>query len=347
MYFNKIYHINYIKIIQSIMNIEEILKSRIASTSAGYSNVVNGIPPCQNIMFPNPYSFFSPSSQPSLQHPYQYQPMIHIPTRTTEVTIGEVEASVDMLRAQLTELSKRMESMESKFSEFKSFVSNDICLLKNTLSEHSTELLNIRDVAENAYGHANKMNDLVVQQNCCIDEMANATSRTIHLCRKHLQLQRKVSLKSNVANVQMGIIRRRVSKIEEFTNDFYEQFESFKGVKDIITVLSDHINECDRDISSFIVKKNEEIIKNDYDDNNIDTGDTNTNLLNIYFSNYDDDDNDNINDYVNNYTTNNTNKNNDENGHEGHQAKNEDCDKYCESNLAIEQGYEDDDFEKL
>jgi archaellum component FlaC len=281
-------------------------------------NMVNGTPPCQNIMFPNPYPFFPPSSHPSLQHPYHYQPLIHVPTRTNAATIGEVGASVDMMRAQLTELSKRMDAMESNFSEFKNSVSNDMFLLKNTLSEHSTELLNVRDVAENAYGHASKMNDLVIQQNCCIGEMADATSRTIHLCRKHLQVQKKVAFKSNVINVQLGIIRRRVSKIEEFTNDFYEQFESFKGVKDIITDLSDHINECDRDISSFIVKKNEEINKNYYDDSN---SIVDTNLLNIYFSNYDDDDN------VNNYST---NKTNDENGLVGK-----------------EEMYEDDDFEKL
>ena len=234
-------------------------------------------------MFPNPFQFFPSSSQPSLQHPYHYQPLIHVPTRTSAVTIGEVGASVDMLRAQLTELSKRMDAMESNFSEFKNSVSNDIYLLKNTLSEHSTELLNIRDVAENAYGNAIKMNDLVVQQNYCIDEIADATSRTIHLCRKHLQLQKNVSFKSNVVNAQLGIIRRRVSKIEEFTNDFFEQFESFKSVKDIVTGLSDHINECDRDISLIVTTKY---------NNSSDSDKDNEGILNDYFSKYDETDDD-------------------------------------------------------
>lgn len=60
----------------------------------------------------------------------------------------------------------------------------------------------------------------------------------------------------------MSIIRRRLSRVEDFTNEFYEQFENFKTVKDIITGLSDHLNECDQDISSFVVKRNEKLESN-------------------------------------------------------------------------------------
>jgi hypothetical protein len=270
--------------------------------SESNTNIVNGTPPCQNIMFPNPYQFFPSSSHP-LQHPYHYQPLVHVPTRTSLVTLGEMGASVDMLRAQLTELSRRMESMESKVSQFEKLVSNDIILLKNTLSDHSTELLNVRDVAENAYDDANKMNDLVVEQNYCIDEMADAISRTIHLCRKQLQVQKKVSFESSVSSAQLGIIRRRVSKIEEFTNDFFEQFESFKSVKDIITGLSDHINECDRDISFIVTTKYNKENKDSSGGDEDDEGDIiqpiqcsttpcihtlGNGFLNDYFSKYDD-----------------------------------------------------------
>lgn len=237
-------------------------------------NMVNGTPPCQNIMFPNPYPFFPSSSHP-LQHPYHYQPLVHVPTRTSLVTLGEMGASVDMLRAQLTELSRRMESMESKVSQFEKMVSDDIFLLKNTLSEHSAELLNVRDVAENAYDNANKTSEIIVQQNDSIDEMADVISRTIHICRRQIQVHKQTSFKSTVANAQLGIICRRVSKIEEFTNDFFEQFESFKGVKDIISGLSDHIDECDRDISSFILKRNEKLEYGNGNDCNTDANKNN------------------------------------------------------------------------
>jgi len=282
------------------MNIKENFNSKIASTSIDDSNMVNGTPPCQNIMFPNPYPFFPSSSHP-LQHPYHYQPLVHVPTRTSSITLGEMGASVDMLRAQLTELSTRMESMESKVSQFEKLVSNDIILLKNTLSEHSAELLNVRDVAENACENSNKINESIVEQNHCIDEMADAISRTIHLCRKQLQVHKQTSFKSTVANAQLGIIRRRVSKIEEFTNDFFEQFESFKSVKDIITDLSDHINECDRDISFIVTMKYNKENKDGSGDED-DEGDIiqpiqcsapcihtlDDGFLNDYFSKYDD-----------------------------------------------------------
>lgn len=218
------------------------------------SSMVNGTPPCQNIMFPNPFHFF-PSSSP--QHPYQYQPLIHLPTtKQKSTTLGEMGASVDMLRAQVLELSKRMEMMESKFSHFEKIVSDDIFLLKNTLSEHSAELLNVRYVAEYACDHSNKTSELTTQQKLCTDELVDAVSRTIHLCRKQMQVQKQSSFKSTVVNAQLGIVRRRLSKIEDFTNEFYEEFESFKSVKEIITGISDHIDECDRDISMISKNKN-------------------------------------------------------------------------------------------
>ena len=238
------------------MNIEDIFKSRIASTSTtkSNSNMVNGTPPCQNIMFPNPFQFFPSSSQPSLQHPYQYQPTIHVPTRTTVVTIGEVGASVDMMRAQLTELSRRMDAMESKFSEFKHSVSNDIYLLKSTLSEHATELLNARDCVEDTRTHVKKTKELIERQDNCVDNLADAVRRQSNRLHKKHHQQKKIV----ASNVDLGIIRRRLSRVEDFTGEFYEHFESFKSVKDIITGLSDHINECDQDISSFM-KRNEKI----------------------------------------------------------------------------------------
>jgi hypothetical protein len=87
----------------------------------------------------------------------------------------------------------------------------------------------------------------------------------------------------------LGIIRRRLSRVEDFTGEFYEHFESFKSVKDIFSSLSDHINECDRDISSFVIRKrdNLEFQSNDGDGENI-----NNNLetnLETYFSNYEED----------------------------------------------------------
>jgi hypothetical protein len=213
-------------------------------------------PPCQNIMFPIPDQ--SPLYNYYYYNDNYYQPIINIPTRSTTATLGEVGASVELVRAQLTELSKRMESIEYRFSEFEKCISSDISLLKNTMSEHATELLKLGDKGDKA--------------------------------------------------IELGMIRRRLSKVEDFTSEFYEQFENFKGVKDIISKLSDHLGECDQSISSMIIKKNiENKIGNNYDHDDDDerNGDENvitTSILqqsclrststvvdlNIYFSEYDD-----------------------------------------------------------
>ena len=243
------------------MNIEEIFNSRMASTSTTSTSNSNMVPPCQNTMFPNP-------------HQYQYQPLIHVPTRTNTVTLGEMGASVDMLRAQLTELSKRMETMESRFSKFESSVSNDMVLLKSTLSEHATELLHIRDIAENTHAHVKKTNELLEEQDFSIDRLAD--------------IIRQTGMKTVASNIDLGTIRRRLSRVEDFTGEFYEQFESFKGIKDIFSSLSDHIDECDQDISSFVMRKSDNIEFQSNDDgeninNNLETN------LETYFSNYEED----------------------------------------------------------
>ena len=244
------------------MNIEDIFNSRMAPTSPCHSSVENRMPPpCQNTMFPNP-------------HHYQYQPLIHVPTRTNTATLGELGASVDMLRAQLMEFSKRMETMESRFSKFESSVSNDIFLLKSTLSEHETELLHIIDTSEHTHAHVKKTNELIEEQDFWIDRLAD--------------IIRQTGMKTVASNIDLGIIRRRLSKIENFTDEFYEQFESFKSIKDIFSSLSDHLDECDQDISSFVMRKSDNLeFQSNDDGENI-----NTNLetnLETYFSNYEED----------------------------------------------------------
>jgi hypothetical protein len=280
----------------------------------------SGTPPCQNIMFPAPPSFYnnlnyssskggrappltpyivSKGSEGAACPQYQYQPMINIPTRTSTATLGEVGASVELVRAHVLELSKRMESIEYKFSAFEKRASSDISLLKNTLLEHSTELLKMGDSVDNTLAHVKSTNALIERQDACIDKLADALYEHDRIYNKRRQQQQN----GLATNIDLGMIRRRLSKVEEFTGEFYEQFENFKSVKDIISSLSDHVTECDRDIS-LMVTKNVEIIESHYENNNDNDIVAASTLqhavvsdLDNYFSNYDDneDDHDNIN----------------------------------------------------
>jgi hypothetical protein len=317
------------------MNIEEILKS-------SHSSLVNGTPPCQNIMFPSPRLFISPfqkqqEEQWQQQNPYRHQPLIHIPTKSSTTTLGEVGASVDMLRAQLTELSKRMDAVEYNLSEFKNSVSNDIYLLKSTLSEHATELLNVRECVEDTRAHVEKTKELIERQDICVDNLADAVRQSNCLYKKQRHQKKIVA-----SNVDLGMVRRRLSKVEDFTNEFYEQFESFKSVKEIIADLSDHVNECDQDISSFVVKRNQKV--------HCHVNENDVSNLNDYFSNYNsdhDDSNSNIDVDANN--NNNKNSRNSVNYEitslksNEYNSKNEEQEEKQEQEFVIE----DDDFEKL
>ena len=177
-------------------------------------------------------------------------------------------ASIDMFRAQVAELSRRMETMESKFSKLEKSVSNDIFLLKSTLSEHATELLNSRDIVEDTHTHVIKTNNLIEQQDVCINRLADIVSRS--------------GMKTVASKIDLGIIRRRISRVEDFTGEFYEQFESFKSIKDIFSSLSEHIDECDRDISMMITKDTPMFESSDMNDdtNNDDTNNDDMNESN-------------------------------------------------------------------
>lgn len=247
----------------------------------------SGTPSCQNIMFP-PLSLYNYNYN---EHSYnQYQPIINIPIRTSTATLGEVGASVELVRAHVSELSKRMESIEYKFSEFEKRASSDISLLKNTLLEHSTEILKMGDSVDRTLAHVKSTNALIERQDACIDKLADALYEHDRLYKKRRQQQQQNGV---ATNVDLGMIRRRLSKVEEFTGEFYEQFENFKSVKDIISDLSDHINECDRDISTIVKTNIESHHENDGDNDNIISSAlpyTYTMIdLDNYFSKYDDD----------------------------------------------------------
>jgi hypothetical protein len=282
----------------------------------------SGTPPCQNIMFPAPPSFynnFNDSSSKGSTPPltpyiiskgsegaacpqYQYQPIINIPTRTSMATLGEVGASVELIKAHVLELSKRMESIEYKFSEFEKRASSDISLLKNTLLEHSAELLKMGDSVDNTLAHVKSTNALIERQDACIDKLTDAFHEHNRVYINIKRQQQQIVIKKIETNINLGMIRRRLSKVEEFTGEFYEQFESFKSVKDIISSLSDHVTECDRDIST-IVKTNIETIEGHYENNNDIVASTLQHAvvsdLDNYFSNYDDNMDDNADDNQN------------------------------------------------
>ena len=280
----------------------------------------SGTPPCQNIMFPAPPSFYnnfndrggttpltpyiiSKGSEGTACPQYQYQPIINIPTRTSMATLGEVGASVELVKAHVLELSKRMESIEYKFSEFEKRASSDISLLKNTLLEHSAELLKMGDSVDNTLAHVKNTNALIERQDACIDKLTDAFHEHNRVYIKRRQQEQNV-IKKIETNINLGMIRRRLSKVEEFTGEFYEQFESFKSVKDIISSLSDHVTECDRDIS-LMVTKNIETIEGCYENNNDNDIVASTlqhavvSDLDNYFSNYDDNMDDNADDNQN------------------------------------------------
>ena len=139
---------------------------------------------------------------------------------------------------------------------------------------------------------------------------------------------------------EIGILRRRISKVEDFNNEFAECFETPPNLKDIVTRMSGQVEECDRTLSymvkyDFNQKSTYDILnysnfcegyQEQYNGN--DTLDTLDALNNVqdFFASYDDEDGD-----------------NNEHGDKKHEI----CEKNAEEETVQEEAEEDEDFEKL
>ena len=282
------------------------------------------------------------------QYGQTYIPMVNVPTSNRIPTHGELATSIDLLIAHIKQFSTRLDRIESRVNDWvnlslaerMNITEKNINTIKTSYDNKELKIGYINDDINYIHDLIRDTNERLRDNEIALDKLEDITSKNKSML-KHTK-KRSKDLAKKYAEV--AILRRRVSKIEDFNTEFIECFETPSQLRGIITETDNQINECDRTITNIVrygcgacshTNNNEEcnyLINDNYaEDYKIESWKN----VEEYFANYyddNDDDNENNKKSVNNDSL--FNINSEKNIHKKGQ-------------IEKEQQVEEDEFEKL
>ena len=203
---------------------------------------------------------YFPNSQYYQQNPNihssSYIPMINVPTTTRLPTQGELVASIELLIAQVGELSRKIDRVESRVNDWVNLsiaermiiAEKGISALKTCHNEHSAKIHTSEKEIDDLFGYLKEVKEDTNDNYRCIDRVSDVLSHHASKLRHAKQRSRDLAKKY----AEIGILRRRVSKCEDFNTEFAECFEAPLQLRGIISNMSDKVDECDRTISYMV-----------------------------------------------------------------------------------------------
>lgn len=212
------------------------------------------------------YNAFANSSitSSSVFHPptyntHPYIPMINVPTTSKLPSPGEIVASVELLTAHVSDLSRKIDRIEShvndwvnlQLAERMTIAERGITALKTCHNDHDEKIARIsqhylteKDGAE-LYERIRDLVDQNDDANKCLDRFSDIL--TIHTKKLRHAKHRSRDLTKKCAEI--GILRRRVSKVEENNTENAEYFETtteLRGLLDNMTAqLREYKDKCE------------------------------------------------------------------------------------------------------
>lgn len=196
-----------------------------------------------------------------------YIPMINVPTTTRLPSPGEIVASVELLTAHVSELSLKVDRIESRVNDWVNLglaermliAERGIDALKTCHNDHDEKIARIKkeidknkdtdkDTDKDIQDLYERIRDLVDQNddaNKCLDRFSDIL--TIHTKKLRHAKHRSHNLTKKCAEI--GILRRRVSKVEENNTENAEYFETtteLRGLLDNMTAqLREYKDKCE------------------------------------------------------------------------------------------------------
>ena len=239
------------------------------------------------------------------QYPQYYTPMINVPTMNRLPTQGELVASMELLVAQVSQLSCKIDRIESRVNDWvnlsiaerMTIAEKNILSLKTSHNENSAKILTAEGEIDDLYGYVKEVKEHTNDNDKCIDRFSDILSEHTSKLRRAKHRSKDLSKKCT----EIGILRRRVSKCEEFNTEFVECFEEPLQLRGIISHMSDKVDDCDRTISYMMRYGSEVEVGGSYDtlDSTIPEystfcdgyeeskmGEITASVLDDYFSNY-------------------------------------------------------------
>jgi len=202
---------------------------------------------------------FSPNtSRPAVFHPPTYQtnpyiPMINVPTSSKLPSPGEVVTSVEILTKHVSDLSRKIDRIESRvndcvnlqLAERMHIAERGISALKTCHNDHDAKIARISQHYLSEKDGADlyeRIRDLVDQNddtNKCLDRFSDILAIHTHKLRHAKHRSRNLAKKY----AEIGILRRRVSKVEENNTENAQCFETTTEVRDLLDDMRAELRE--------------------------------------------------------------------------------------------------------
>jgi len=197
------------------------------------------------------------NSQFYQQNPQFYTPLVNIPMTNRIPSHGELSASVDLLISHITKITSRLDRIESRVNDWVNLglaermviVEKGVDVLNMRQNENGTKIASTDIELDYAFDAIKCANERMIDSEKVLDRVTDIITKHESKLRHAKQRSRDNSKKC----AEIGILRRRISKVEDFNNEFAECFETPPNLKDIVTRMSGQVEECDRTLS-YIVK---------------------------------------------------------------------------------------------
>jgi len=202
---------------------------------------------------------FSPNtSRPAVFHPPTYQtnpyiPMINVPTTSKLPSSGEIVTSIELLTTHVSDLSRKIDRVESRVNDWVNLqlaermhiAERGINALKTCHNDHDAKIARISQhylSEKDGTDLYERIRDLVDQNddtNKCLDRFSDILA--IHTRKLRHAKHRTRNLAKKYAEI--GILRRRVSKVEENNTENAQCFETTTELRGIVDDMATQLRE--------------------------------------------------------------------------------------------------------
>lgn len=190
------------------------------------------------------------------QYGQTYIPMVNVPTSNRIPTHGELVTSVDILIAHIRQFSTRLERIESRVNDWvnlglaerMNIAETDINKIKISHNEQYLERGYINNDIDYIHDLIKDTNERLRNNEKALDQLEDVTSKNKSMV-KHVK---KHSQDLSKKYAEVAILRRRVSKLEDFNTEFIECFETPTQLRGIFEDISSQMEECDRTVTNIV-----------------------------------------------------------------------------------------------
>lgn len=208
-------------------------------------------------MSSSPASAYFQNSQYNPQYnPQFYTPMVNVPTMNRLPSNGELASSVDLLIAHITKITTRLDRIESRVNDWVNLglaerminAEKSMDILNVRQNENGTKIASTNIELDYAFDSIKCANERMIENEKAVDRITDIIAKHETKLRHAKQRSRDNSKKC----AEIGVLRRRISKVEDFNTEFAECFETPSQLRGIVAEISNHVEECDRTLSYMV-----------------------------------------------------------------------------------------------